>query len=286
MTAAQIVAGYDGSLEARTAVDWAAAEAARTSAPLLIVYAYQFAWPSSPSVAGPGPIAVEAGERAEHIIDEVVEHVRKGWPGLAVTGTSVHAAPASALLDLAGHARLLVVGNRGAGGVANLLLGSVSQQVATHARVPVAVIRGQATATRGPVVVGVDGSPSTDAALALAFDLAATRGTGLVAIRAFTPPSPVLVPLQTVEAAEHEALDAALTGWPEKYPGVALHARPVPGRPARVLIGASHAAQLIVVGSRGHGGFAGLLLGSVGQQLMHHADCPVLIAHRPDPGTA
>ncbi|MFG2041628.1 universal stress protein [Dactylosporangium sp. NPDC048998] len=281
MTAASIVVGYDGSIEAREAVDWAAVEAARSATPLLIVYAYQFAWPSAHYEGDSAVIAVEAEERAERTVGEVVEHVRKHHPGVSVTGTSVHAAPAPTLLDLTEYSRLLVVGNRGAGGMANLLLGSVSQQVATHARGPMAVVRGRATATDGPVVVGVDGSPSTDAALTLAFEAAAARGTELIAIRAFAPPSPVVVPLSAVEAAEREALESSLGGWRERYPDVKLETLLARGRPARVLVEASHTAQLVVVGSRGHGGFAGLLLGSVGQHLMHHAECPILIAHQP-----
>jgi nucleotide-binding universal stress UspA family protein len=162
-------------------------------------------------------------------------------------------------------------------------MGSVSQQVATHARVPVVVVRGHA-APGGPVVVGVDGSPSTDAALGLAFDAAAARGTHVVAIRAYVPPSPAVLPHSAVEAAVREMLAGSLAGWQDKYPSVRLESHLVVGRAAKVLVGASHTAQLVVVGSRGHGGFTGLLLGSVGQQLMHHAECPVLIAHpTPDP---
>uniref|UniRef100_UPI0036F25980 universal stress protein n=1 Tax=Dactylosporangium roseum TaxID=47989 RepID=UPI0036F25980 len=130
-------------------------------------------------------------------------------------------------------------------------------------------------------MVGVDGSASTEAALTLAFEAAVARGTEVIAIRAYTPPSPVAVPPGAAEAYEREALDASLAGWREKYPGVKVEALLAVGRPAQVLIGVSHTAQLVVVGSRGHGGFTGLLLGSVGQQLMHHAECPVLIAHQP-----
>ncbi|GAA2574935.1 universal stress protein [Dactylosporangium fulvum] len=281
MNEQRIVVGYDGSLEARDAVDWAAAEAARTATPLRIVNAYQFAWPAAYYAGATDAIVAEAEEYAERTIAEIVEHVRKHHLAVDVTGTAVHAAPALALLDLAEHAKLLVVGNRGAGGMANLLLGSVSQQVATHARVPVTVVRGRSRAAEGPVVVGVDGSASTEAALALAFEAAVARGTEVIAIRAYTPPSPVVVPPSAVEAHERETLDASLAGWREKYPGVKVEALLAVGRPAQVLIGVSHTAQLVVVGSRGHGGFTGLLLGSVGQQLMHHAECPILIAHEP-----
>ncbi|GGM77229.1 universal stress protein [Dactylosporangium sucinum] len=283
METQRIVVGYDGSVEARDAVDWAADEAARTGAPLRIVYAYQLAWPAAAMYGQVTEVlATEAEERGDHTVRDIVEHVRRRRPTVEVTGSAVHAEPAPLLLGQAAGTRLLVVGNRGGGGMTNLLLGSISQQVATHARTPVAVVRGRAGTTDGPVVVGVDGSGSTDAALALAFEAAVARGAEVIAVRAYSPPSPAVVPLSAVEADERAALEASLAGWAEKYPGTRLTALLAVGRAARVLVGMSHTAQLVVVGSRGHGGFTGLLLGSVGQQLMHHAECPILIAHRPD----
>ncbi|WP_432994332.1 universal stress protein [Dactylosporangium sp. CA-233914] len=280
MNTPRIVVGYDGSGETRAAVDWAAAEAARTAAPLLIVHAYQFVWPAGYDSGASIAIVTAAQARARHALGRILEHVHRLNPGIAATGTAVPAPPAAALLDAARDARLLVVGNHGGGGVAGLLLGSVSQQVATRSPVPVAVVRGRATAAEGPVVVGVNDSPSCDATLALAFDAAAARGTGVVAIRAYPPPSPAAKPLSAAEANELAALDASLAGWPGKYPGVPLDATLTAGRPARVLIGASRTAQLVVVGGRDHNGLAGVVLGSVGQRLMHHARCPVLITHR------
>jgi nucleotide-binding universal stress UspA family protein len=151
--------------------------------------------------------------------------------------------------------------------------------VATHAKVPVVVVRGRSAAADGPVVVGVDGSPSAGTALGLAFEAALARGTGVVAIRSHVPPAMPALPLRVIEAAEREALDESLIGWREKYPTVEVEALLAAGRAAEVLIGVSHTAQLVVIGNRGHGGFTGLLLGSVGQRLMYHAECPVLIAH-------
>jgi nucleotide-binding universal stress UspA family protein len=279
MNSPRIVVGYDGSLEAREAVDWAAAEAARTATSLEIAYAYQLTWQAAQYNGAVAQLVAEATGRAERVMGEILDHVRRAHPGIDISGTAVHGAPAPALLDLAHDASLVVVGNRGGGGLTNLLLGSVSQQVATHAATPVAVVRGRSDATDGPIVVGVDGSPSTDAALAAAFEAAVARGADVVAIRAYTPPSPMAVPRTAVEAHEREALEASLRGWREKYSGVKVEALLAAGRAARVLTGVSHTAQLVVVGSRGHGGFAGLLLGSVGQHLMHHAECPVLIVH-------
>lgn len=281
MNAQRIVVGYDGSDEARKAVDWAAAEAERTRAQLQIVHGYHVAWPGI--YYDVTAELIETAERTgERLVADAVARVRERHDGIDVIGTAVHAPGAATLLDLTETAAsLLVVGSRGASGVSNLLLGSVSQQVATHSRTPVAVVRGHSDAVSGPVVVGVDGSASAEVALRLAFEAAEARGAEVVAVRAYVPPSPVLVPRDAAEAAERAALASSLDGWRERYPGVKVEALVIAGRAAKVLIGASHTAQLVVVGSRGHGGFTGLLLGSVGQQLIHHAECPVLIAHAP-----
>jgi nucleotide-binding universal stress UspA family protein len=262
----RIVVGYGGSDEGWRAVDWAAAEAGRRGARLHIVHAYQLTWPAGYYDSPAAWIPREARGRAERILDAAVNRARER--GADVTGVAVHDAPASALLSAGGQ--LIVVGSHGAGGLTGLVMGSVSQQVATHARVPVAVVHGRAGADTGPVVVGVDGSPSADVAIALAFE--------------YEPPPTAVTPFGAVEAAESEHLWASLAGWSAKYPDVALDARLAVGPAAKVLTGLSHTAQLVVVGSRGHGGFTGLLLGSVGQKLAQHAECPVLIAHAPEHG--
>ncbi|WP_327004418.1 universal stress protein [Dactylosporangium sp. NBC_01737] len=282
MDAQRIIVGYDGSVEARDAVDWAAAEAERTTSRLHIVYAYQLTWLGTQYDGPVADLAAEAQERGDRLVAGIVEQVRRRGTGIDVVGTALHAAPAPTLIGLGdAGANLLVVGNRGGGGITNLLVGSVSQQVATHAHVPVVVVRGRHDAAAGPVVVGVDGSASSDAALGIAFEAARLRGTGVVAVRAFVPAAVTALPYSVIETSERALLDASVTGWQEKYPSVKVEALLADGRTAEVLVGASHTAQLVVVGSRGHGGFTGLLLGSVGQQLMHHAECPVLIVHTP-----
>lgn len=186
---------------------------------------------------------------------------------------------------------MLVVGNRGLGGFASLLLGSVSQQVATHATGPVVVVRGRADRPSGEIAVGVDGSASAQRALALGFDEAQRRGCGLLAVRSYpVPAAPYAMDLPPLpydlDAAGRDAartLDAALTPWRDKYPAVPVKALTEPGSPARTLVEVSSDAILIIIGSRGHGALVGGLLGSVGQQLLHHADCPVMIVR---PGQA
>ncbi|MER7276203.1 universal stress protein [Dactylosporangium sp. NPDC000244] len=267
-----IVVGYDGSPEARRAVEWAAAEAGRTGSRLQIVTTYEIAWPGAYYAAIAEQVDA-ARQAAESILADITAEMRERSTTVDVFGVCAPSSAAAALLGLGdAGARMLVVGNRGAGGLANLLLGSVSQQVATHAKVPVAVVRGRSDPSFGPVVVGVDGSVSGDHALGFAFEAAQARGRALVAVRAYAPGI-------GDDSHERAGLEESLATWSAKFPDVPVAKLVAAGRPAEVLVDASRTATLVVVGSRGHGGFSGLLLGSVGQQLMHHADCPVLIVH-------
>ncbi|GLL02246.1 universal stress protein [Dactylosporangium matsuzakiense] len=267
-----IVVGYDGSPEARRAVEWAAAEAGRLGCTLRIVTTYEVTWPGAYYAAAAEQLDA-ARQAAAALVAEIAAEVRQLRPTIDLEGVTVAASAAATLLDHGdAGAQLLVVGNRGAGGLTNLLLGSVSQQVATHAKVPVAIVRGRPDPSIGPVVAGVDGSASGDTALGVAFEAARARGRVLVAVRAYPEEG-------GVETVERAALEESLATWRTKYPDVPVAPQVAAGRPAAVLVDASRTATLLVVGSRGHGGFAGLLLGSVGQQLMHHADCPVIIAH-------
>jgi nucleotide-binding universal stress UspA family protein len=181
---------------------------------------------------------------------------------------------------------MVVVGHRGHGGFAGLL-GSVSQRVATRATGPVVVVPGRPLAPAGPVVAGVDGSPSAQHALELGFEAAWRRGCGLVAVRGYPLPIPsyavdMAMPLydeDAVRQAEAHDLDATLAPWREKHPTVAVKAHIMPGNPAQNLIDVSGGAGLLIVGSRGYGAFVGTILGSVGLQLLHHVACPVMIVH-------
>jgi nucleotide-binding universal stress UspA family protein len=263
-----IVVGIDGSAPSRKALRWAVMEASRRAARLKIITAYMLTWPPE-AFGGLGQLPQYAQDRFDQIAAEAVAEARALAPGLEVTGTAVPGEPASQLVDASRLAAMVVVGNRGHGGFASLLLGSVSQHVAAHAAGPIVVVRGHADVRDGPVVVGVDDTPSAQRALELAFEEAERRGCALTAVRGYLTSIPP------------DDLDATLTPWRDKYPTVAVRAITRLGNPASNLVELSATAGLLIVGSRGHGVLVGSLLGSVGLQLLHHADCPVMIVHTP-----
>jgi nucleotide-binding universal stress UspA family protein len=282
-----VVVGVDGSEHSLVAARWAAAEAQRRGAALHVVLVYEYAWPGA-QFTSPTFLEAQAREFAGTVVATAVAQARTAAHGIQISGSSVRGRPSEKLIEQSEHAALLVVGSRGHGGFVNLLSGSTSMQVATHAHGPVAIVRGHAAAIEGPIVVGVDGSPSSLHALEAAFDAAAKRNAEVIAIRAYEVPmvwsgygiGPEFVNPETIEKEQHQSLNEEVAIWQEKYPDVAVKTVVARGSAADVLIGVSKSAQLVVVGTRGHGGFAGLLLGSVGQQLMHHSESPVLIVRR------
>jgi nucleotide-binding universal stress UspA family protein len=284
MSTNPILVGYDGSRYAEVALNWAMAEAGRRDVPVRLVYVYEWASTVVPVPAGSAWPDPAVRHETATTIDAIVARVRAAHPEVAVQGMVVDGNVVSCLRKLSEHARLVVLGDRGLGGFTGLLAGSVAVGVAAHAACPVVVVRGCAPHAQ-PVVVGVDESPDSDHAIGFAFEQAATRGVGLVAVRAWQPP-PVLrrsgirsltYDVNELEAAQRRLVGQALDGWLDKYPEVAVTVRLMPSTAAHALIAASGDAQLVVVGSRGRGGFHGLLLGSVARQLIHHAHCPVAV---------
>jgi len=210
---------------------------------------------------------------------------------LAHTGIEVHTAlryghPVRTLLYESANARMLVLGARGRHGLAGLALGSVAATVSQHAHCPVAVIRGNAEPDPSwPVVVGVDGSPISEDAVAVAFDQASSRHTALIAVHAWSE-----IPehgqfaivdrpaeLRRIEAAERQLLAEQLASWREKYPDIPVEQVVVSQPPTAALLERAAGAQLLVVGSHGRGGFTGMLIGSTSRHLLHHAPCPLLV---------
>lgn len=286
---APVVVGVDGSAAALDAVRVAVREAEYRQRPLRVVHA--FIWPltGAPLTPVPGaPVTAGLRNQAEQYVTEAVEQARKISPDLRITGVVVDGAPTPVLIEEAQGAVLTVLGHRGLGGFAGLLLGSVTVQISARATSPVLVVRGEPRAD-GPVVVGVDGSQLSTEAVAFAFEEAARRDAPLVALHAWLFPTPVgpgdILPLvydlDAVEGEEERTLAESLAGFAEQYPQVQVRHRVVRGSPARVLVEASKSAQLVVVGAHGRGALGGLLLGSVSHAVLHHGHSPLAIVRRP-----
>ena len=194
------------------------------------------------------------------------------------------------LIEESESARMAVLGSRGLGGFQGMLVGSVSVGVAEHGHCPVVVVRGRTLADPppegGPVVVGVDGSPVSDAAVAFAFDEASLRGVPLVAVHTWTDPAvgetwsvpPFDIDYEALAAEESRLLAERMAGWDEKYPDVPVRQVVTRDRPVRGLLKEAEGAQLLVVGSHGRGQLAGMMgLGSTSRALLHHSTCPVAV---------
>ncbi|WP_230687296.1 universal stress protein [Catellatospora vulcania] len=284
---AMVVVGVDGSGSALAAVREAVREAAWRGCGLRIVHA--FIWPLMHVDVGASEAVPEGGLRhdAERILAEATAAAKAANGRVEVTADLVTGGPAGVLLAAARGAQLLVLGDRGLGGFTGLLLGSVAVEVTAHCATPVLVVRG--AGRPGPVVLGVDGSPGSASAVRQAFLEARQRDAELLAVRVWHDAAttlsysvPALYDADAARAAEQHELDAALDGEQKRCPDVRVRTQLVSGRTGRELVRLSEQAQLMVVGARGRGGFTGLLLGSVSQQLLHHAACPVLmVRHEP-----
>jgi nucleotide-binding universal stress UspA family protein len=290
--AAPVVVGVDGSPCSLVAVDLAAREATLRRRPLRIVHA--FIWPYLHVPLGPSPLGPPDGglrHEAERILADAVARARAAAPDMPVHGEIITGEAAAVLRECSHTAALVVVGDRGLGGFTGLLIGSVAIQLAAHATCPVMVARGAADPAAA-VLLGVDGSPANDPAIGFAFEEVALRGVPLAALHTWTHPVstgpgdmlPLVYDVADVEAEEARVLAEALAGWHDKYPDVVVHRALVHGGARKALIEATSRSQLVVVGTRGRGGFTGLLLGSVSQAVLHHAACPVAVV--PHPRTA
>jgi nucleotide-binding universal stress UspA family protein len=282
-----IVVGVDGSASSHAAVRWSAREAVMRRVPLLLVHVLatdmKAAWAMSVPAA---PLPAEYFESQEAGAREVLveaEALAKDGGAVEVTTAFVREAAVPGLVHASKEADMVVVGSRGHGAVKRLLLGSVSTGLAHHARCPVAVVSADAGqwSDTDPVVVGVDGSRASQRAVEIAFEEASMRCVDLVALHSWSDRNESLHPYvdwATVRAPAEETLAVSLAGWCQRYPDVTVHREPVFDRPAEHLLERSETAQLLVVGSHGRGGFAGMLLGSVSTAVVQAARTPVIVA--------
>ncbi|MFI7606473.1 universal stress protein [Micromonospora sp. NPDC049366] len=286
---AAVVVGVDGSEPSLRAVRLAAAEAHRRHRPLRVVHG--FIWPLLRVPVTPPPDGPPGGglrNQAEQVVEAAVDEARAAAPGVRVSGEIIDGEAAAVLLGESPTAAMIVLGDRGLGGFSALVVGSVAIQVASYADCPVLVARGTVR-DDGPVVVGVDGSELSTLAIEFAAETAALHDAPLLALHAYRHPAstgpgdmqPLVYDEAQLRTGEEQTLAESLAGLGERYPDLPLTREAVHGRPGRVLAEASKRARLVVVGGQGRGEFTGLLLGSVSQSVLHHADCPVAVVRAP-----
>ncbi|MFC0541866.1 universal stress protein [Kutzneria chonburiensis] len=282
-----VVAAVDGSDSALDAVRWAADEATRRGLSLHLMHIVEVSALAYAGAFGLSKDFFEAmRESGRHYLDDAVTAAGKLHPELPVTAEVVDGSPIPALVDASQQAAMIALGSRGLGGFPGMMTGSTAIATIARAHCPVVVVRGEQPDPAGPVVVGVDGSPTSESALALAFEEASFRGVELVAVHGWSefaiPDASSFaqrfgVDWDAVQRSQEEQLAERLAGYGEKHPDVTVR-RVVKGRRARqLLLDNARGAQLVVVGSRGRSELGGLLLGSTSQALIHHAPCPVLV---------
>lgn len=282
-----VVVGIDGSDSALRAVRWAAGEARRRASRLRVVHAIEVLTGYAPHVVDWQTLHAALHERGQQWLDRAREEAEIAVPDIQVDLVLEQTSPVVALVKASQDAALVVLGSRGLGGFSGLVIGSTAVELAGRAQAPVVVLRGERAGERtsGPVVVGVDGTPVGEAAIAFAFEEASTRGADLVAVHAWSDlvfeaaalGGAGALDFEPLAQRSEEILAERLAGWQEKYPDVRVVREVVRERPTRALLRHAEQARLLVVGTRGRGGFRGLVLGSTSQHLLRHAPCPVAI---------
>jgi nucleotide-binding universal stress UspA family protein len=264
-----VVVGVDEPDRNRIAIEWAAREAAVRGVPLLVVHA--FVWPLlrvPPAVAAIGP-AGGLRAHAKELLAESAELATSAAPGVRVQSLLRTAFPDELLATQSRTASYVVLGSRGLRTFGRLVVGSTTMRLVVRSRCPVVVVRSQrpAPSSDTPVVVGVDGSTHSPAAIEAAIDLASHRQAELHVVHV------------TASAVSGAQIDVGelVAPWRASHPDVPIRTLLLEGRPHKVLVELSKASRAVVVGARGLGGVASLLIGSVSQALISSARCPVVV---------
>lgn len=278
-----IVVGADGSEHGKAALRWAARTAAAYDLPLTVLNAV-------PDDQGSAVVVAEP----TGVLGDAVDLARSVHPALRITALQLPNSPVRSLLAAGENADVLVLGARGVGGFRGLLLGSTTMHVAPYAKCPVVVVHSgregglpfaedAIEGNPGQVVFGYDGSAASNRAAAFAFRHAAAIGTGVVAVSVeysrSAPRSEEIDPERAVPGSDTSAFHSPVIVTAAAFPDVPVSFVQGTGRPAAVLLAEAAGAELLVVGSRGAGGFSELIMGSVTQKVLAHADCPVAVLH-------
>jgi nucleotide-binding universal stress UspA family protein len=267
----QIVVGFDGSPESEHALRWAAAEAKIRKIPMVICHVWH--WPYGIDPVHSESIGI-ARRMGRHVLDKGVSLAAEIAPQVQVRGVLESGGAASGLLREASGAVMIVTGAHGQGGIDGMAAGSVAIQVAGHALCPTVVARGIAR-PEGPIVVGVDGSAGSEAALAFACEEAVLRRSAVLAVHA----APEGADSAELRREAGSRLETQVAPWGTKYGYLEIRTKLVVLEPRKALLGVAEKASLLVVGDRGTGGIRGMRLGAVSQAMVEHAPCSVAVAH-------
>jgi len=286
-----VVVGIDRSAPSLVAASWAAEEAHRRKLALRLVHAYTVPIMGVPAYGIPPDLSAGLRVAGQDALDNALREITETHPDLQVSTKLLNADPRPGLVEASAEAMLTVVGTRGGGRIPEVVLGSVALHVASHGRSPVAVITPRSGESKvGTVLLGVDGSGTSEAAIGYAFEEADRRAATLdavlvwddLALRGYAGSREIG---QLEDEEEHAVLAEQLAGWRDKFPDVPVRQLILRGRPADALLGYGEMSeatrpQLVVVGSRGRGGLSGLLLGSTSQALICHAPWPVVVVRK------